>query len=150
MIEKLTKKRSMYSLIDDRSFIYVHLIFIIHACWVEFQSKKLTRLSDSWRQNYGITQAKENWKINHRKMKRSIIYDWKSMIESKKWFLKTDQLIMIENQFLIGTTKINFGVILGKNCGEILKKYWKIFNWLWNNLRKNLRNSRKMYIRKVL
>ncbi len=51
-----------------------------------------------------ITQAKE-------KIKKSIIgkwkdpsYDRKSMIRSKNRFLKTDQLIMIENQFLIGIT----------------------------------------------
>ncbi len=50
-----------------------------------------------------LTQ-KENRKIDHRKMKRSIIYDQKSMNGLKNWFFKTDQSIMIENQFLIGIT----------------------------------------------
>ncbi len=46
--------------------------------------------------------VKKNWKIDHRKMKRSIIYDRKSVIRYR--LLKTDQSIMIENQFLIGIT----------------------------------------------
>ncbi len=49
-------------------------------------------------------------------MKRSIIYDRKSMIRSKNQFLKTDQSIMIENQFLIGIT--NF-VVFCENIWEI-------------------------------
>ncbi len=51
---------------------------------------------------------KKNQKIDHRKMKRLIIYDRKSMIGLKNWFLKTDQSIMIENQFLIGITAYQF------------------------------------------
>ncbi len=45
--------------------------------------------------------------------------------------------------------KGKYGVILVKNCGGILKKYWKISNRLWNNLRKILRNLGKMYIKEV-
>ncbi len=37
-------------------------------------------------------------------MKRSIIYERKSMIGSNNWFSKTDQLVMIKNRFLIGIT----------------------------------------------
>ncbi len=38
-------------------------------------------------------------------------------------------------------TQVKLSLILGENCGGILKKYWKISNWSWNNLRKILRNS---------
>ncbi len=89
---KIGKKRSIYSLIDDRSFIYT---------W-------------QWNRSFFIVK-KKNQKIDHGKMKKLIIYDRKSMIGSKNWFLKTDQSIIIENRFLIAIT----------TCA-----------W-WNNSRKN-------------
>ncbi len=53
---------------------------------------------------YGGNLPKKNRNIDHKRRKRSILYNRKFMIGSKNRFLTTDQLFMIENQFLIGIT----------------------------------------------
>ncbi len=100
MIEKLAKKRSTYSLIDDRSSIYV-LSYFLSSSSVELNSNL---------KNYGHLATGEGRITELRKPnKKSIIYDQKSVIGSKNWLLKTDQSIIIENWFLIGTTIYRYG-----------------------------------------
>ncbi len=87
LIDKSVKKRSMYSLIDDASFIYLSS-YCYHP---RLMNQIPTGHSDRRRQNYRIMRAKnkkieksilENEKINH-------IYR-ESMIGLKNQFLKTD------------------------------------------------------------
>ncbi len=66
----------------------------------------------------------KNQKVSQRKMKRLIIYDRKSRIQSKNWILKTDQLITIKNWFFIGIT--------------VLRMFYTI-NWLQPLFRKKPR-----------
>ncbi len=85
-----------------------HLIFIILFCQSNSNPENYPGLATGESRITELHKPKKNWKINHRKMKGSIMYDRKSMIGSKNRFLKTNQSIIIENRFLIRTTNFMF------------------------------------------
>ncbi len=88
----------MYSLIDDRSFIdrFHRISWRLRphrATHVRINLKVWIAQFRSWGLSVNVwwKPAKKNHKFNHKKIKRLIICDRKSMIVLKNWFLKTNQ-----------------------------------------------------------
>ncbi len=117
-IDRKIGQKKIDVLINRWSIFYLRIILFLSSSPVESNSN-LQNYPDLVTGEGKITelrQPKINQKINYRKMKRLIIYDRKSMIGSKKQFLKTDQSIMIKNQFLIGTIRSKRKKFLVGHC----------------------------------
>ncbi len=133
---KNRQKRSIYSLIDDWSFIYdrssifflTAIIDFLFHCNYRFFIKLRSSLSD---RIYILTMKsiffhhqKINKKIDHRKMKRSITYDRKFMIGSKNRFLKTDHSSRLKIDFwLESLVEKIMPTVLGGRAGILLIEY---------------------------
>ncbi len=76
--------------IDRWLIFYLLIILFLSSSPVEsnFNLKNYPRLAAGEGRVTELRKPKRNRNIDYRKMKRSIIYDWKSMIGSKNWFLK--------------------------------------------------------------
>ncbi len=83
------------------SMFYLRIILFLSSSPVESNSslKNYPGLATGEGRITELRKQKKNRKIDHRKMKRSIIHDRKPMIWSKSWFLKTDQSIFNWNHY---------------------------------------------------